>query len=348
MKKLYMVLPAFFKTGGTELGHQLVKTVLNFKVGGVEAKVAYKNTEKGKAPLNPAFSEYINDWVAFEDIEDDSESIIVFPEIYIDCIPSYQNAICGIWWMSVDNYWNQTSFKRDLLHQYQTYGGKLNSFLHATKGLFGFHHKMRRNVKKVKFHLYQSEYARQFLIEKKLSPAYPLSDYINDLYLNSTFNLENREDIVLYNPKKGFDFTKKIIEKAPDLHWAAIKDMTNDEVFDLLNKSKVYIDFGNHPGKDRFPREAAMSGCCVITGKRGAAQNLIDINIPEKYKFEDKEDNIDAIISQIRDILCNYNSKIDDFQNYRRQIAGEKKQFEEDAAKFIREFIIDGFETPTR
>ncbi len=340
MKKIYMVVPAFFKTGGTELGHQLVRTISDFKWGGVEAKVAYKNIEDGKTPLNPAFSEYINDWIAFEDIEDHSENVVIFPEIYIDSIPSYKNAICGIWWMSVDNYLNQTSFKRDLAHHYRAYGGILRSFLHATMGLFGRYRRMRRNVKKAKFHLYQSEYARQFLVEEKLSPSYPLSDYINDLYLNSAFNRENREDIVLYNPKKGFDFTKKIIEKAPALHWVAIRDMSNDEVFDLLNKSKVYIDFGSHPGKDRFPREAAMSGCCVITGKRGSARNKVDVNIPEKYKVKDEKENINQIISLITDLLHNYDDRIDDFQNYRSQIIGEKEQFKKDISRFIKELFI--------
>lgn len=35
--------------------------------------------------------------------------------------------------------------------------------------------------------------------------------------------------------------------------------------------------FRQPPGKDRMPREAAMPGCCVITGKRGAAANPFDI-----------------------------------------------------------------------
>lgn len=54
-----------------------------------------------------------------------------------------------------------------------------------------------------------------------------------------------------------------------------------------MSKSKVYIDFGNHPGKDRIPREAAISGCIVITGKRGAAAFAEDVCIPETYKFDE-------------------------------------------------------------
>lgn len=58
---------------------------------------------------------------------------------------------------------------------------------------------------------------------------------------------------------------------AQDLRWVPLIGMTTEEMRSCMSKSKVYIDFGNHPGKDRIPREAAISGCIVITGKRGAA-----------------------------------------------------------------------------
>lgn len=69
--------------------------------------------------------------------------------------------------------------------------------------------------------------------------------------------------------KKGIKFTKKLIDKSIGIKWIPIENMTTQQVKSLLGNSKVYVDFGNHPGKDRFPREAAIMGCCVITGKRG-------------------------------------------------------------------------------
>ena len=32
--------------------------------------------------------------------------------------------------------------------------------------------------------------------------------------------------------------------------------MSNDEIYNLMQKSKVYIDLGRLPGKDRIPRES--------------------------------------------------------------------------------------------
>ena len=104
---------------------------------------------------------------------------------------------------------------------------------------------------------------------------------------------------MLYNPKKGIEFTRQLIEAAPDLNWVPLENMSNEEVRGKLKTSKVYIDFGDHPGKDRFPREAAISGCCVITGKRGSAA-YDDVPIPE------------------------------DFDGYRSTIKAEKNKFIED------------------
>ena len=45
---------------------------------------------------------------------------------------------------------------------------------------------------------------------------------------------------------------------AQDLRWVPLIGMTTEEMRSCMSKSKVYIDFGNHPGKDRIPREAAI------------------------------------------------------------------------------------------
>ena len=113
--------------------------------------------------------------------------------------------------------------------------------------------------------------------------------------------------------------------------------MTTEEVKQLLAKSKVYIDFGHHPGKDRFPREAAIMGCCIITGQRGAAGNGRDIEIPSKYKFKDSTAAIPQICCTIEDCLEHYEDRIDDFTEYRNKIWQEKAQFYREAENVLNE-----------
>ena len=185
-------------------------------------------------------------------------------------------------------------------------------------------------IKKINYHLCQSKYAIEFLKKHNINNYIYLSDYLNDTYLEIKQKDINKEYIVLYNPKKGFKFTKKIIERSPKINWIAIENMTTQQVRQLLLKSKVYIDFGNHPGKDRFPREAAICDCCIITGKRGAAKYYQDVAIQDEFKFEDKEININKILEKIELCLNDYDNQSKKFNNYRSIIMMEKEKFIKD------------------
>ena len=103
--------------------------------------------------------------------------------------------------------------------------------------------------------------------------------------------------------------------------------MNTTEMKNTMLTSKVYIDFGNHPGKDRIPREAALCGCCVITGMRGSAANKVDVLIPNKYKIKDDDSNLKQIEKVIRECVSNYNNHMHDFDAYREKILGEEDEF---------------------
>ncbi|MFN3786827.1 MAG: hypothetical protein ACK4SW_00305 [Sulfurihydrogenibium azorense] len=106
--------------------------------------------------------------------------------------------------------------------------------------------------------------------------------------------------------------------------------MKREEVIKTLRKAKVYIDFGFFPDPERIPKEAAMMGCCVITGKRGSAAFFEDVSIPDKYKFEDKEENIPKIVKKIKDCFENFEERYKDFDYYRQVIRNGPKRFIED------------------
>ncbi|MDH4959879.1 hypothetical protein [Ligilactobacillus salivarius] len=327
-KTIYVGCPAYNKTGGTELAHQLVNELRN---NGMTAVILYYDTDEKNSNeelINPAFRQYVDEYVTLDEVIDDDKNMIIAPEIEIGILDFYHNIKKSIWWMSVDNFVKRNGY----INAIKFYG-----FLGATKAVIKkniplFKKKLDNNV----LHLYQSEYARLFLKENGINNVFKLSDYLNDTYLDTTdVKKENRDNNVLYNPKKGIEFTNKLIERSPELNWIPIKNMTTEEVRQLLLKSKVYIDFGNHPGKDRFPREAAISGCCIITGKRGSAANNIDICIPEKYKFVDKESNISNIIDQIKECIENYSQEFDNYKEYRQRIGKEKIEFKEDVKGLI-------------
>ena len=111
--------------------------------------------------------------------------------------------------------------------------------------------------------------------------------------------------------------------------------MTPAEVKNLLLTSKVYIDFGNHPGKDRIPREAAVSGCVVITNKKGSANYFEDVTIDELYKFEDVLSNKEKFVNLIDDVFLNFPDHSDKFEAYRKLLFNEESKFESDLDKIL-------------
>lgn len=235
-------------------------------------------------------------------------------------INNFKCARKAIWWLSVDNYEKLYTYKKAILC------GFMHVLYLLKDGTLMFH---RNDYKTADYHLCQSYYAIDYLKPKKLNNILYLSDYINDTFMKENDNKQKCNKI-LYNPKKGYTFTKRIIEKASDLEWVPIKNLTTTQVKELLLQSKVYIDFGNHPGKDRFPREATISGCIVITGKRGSAKFYEDVPISDEFKFKDSIKNIDKIVTKIRECLDNYDTKIKEFDGYKEYIKGEKGQFKKD------------------
>lgn len=322
---IYVLCPSYNKTGGTELAHQLV---YELNLLGAKAYITYYGNETEK--INPEFRKYVSKYKEIFEIEDDKKNILIVPEIKQEIIDEYKEIQKAVWWMSVDNYL------------------KNNGFLNCCKFygiLRGIKYILNRKIKiggikinKSIVHFYQSEYAHQFLLSQHVTKTYRLSDYINQEYLKIIeSNKPRRKNNVLYNPKKGIKYTRKLIERTPNLEWVPIQNMTTEEVHNLLQNSKVYIDFGNHPGKDRFPREAAISGCCVITSTNGSAANTIDIPIDDEFKYEATYKNIDVIITKIKDCLLNYEKNISKFENYRKVISNEYEAFKQDVFKIIDE-----------
>lgn len=346
--KIYVVAPANVATGGPELLHQLVFNLRNNL--NINAFMYYI-PDNHPNPVHPAYIEYKNPYV--REIEDKKENILIVPEVIqgIKVLENYKNIRKSIWWLSVDNFYLSIIFhsKRNfflerainkiskiilgkpLIDVTELALRKFKDFDFSTfKDIYDI-------IKQTDFHLAQSYYAINYLKNNNIldNKIYYLSDYLNENFLKTQTDLSKKENVVVYNPKKGFQFTNKIIKSAKDIKFIPLINMTREEVIKTLQKAKVYIDFGNHPGKDRLPREAAILGCCVITGKRGSAAFFEDVPIPEEYKFEDNEENIPKIIEKIKDCFENFEERYKDFDYYRQVIKNEPQKFLEDLKKIF-------------
>ncbi|WP_410514284.1 hypothetical protein PaeBR_07740 [Paenibacillus sp. BR2-3] len=319
---IFIACPEKFATGGTELLHQLYFKLTKFTN---KVKIFYYDYSGSGNPVNNRFEKYNVSHVT--EIEDNQANILIVPEVATNILGNYYNIKKCVWWLSVDNYFAALGIRDNPIK---------SVILIVKKVLSGEYFKRVVNFKDDQIiHLYQSFYAKDFLENKGVQKLEYLSDYIGSNFLDMKvdFTDNNRLNRVLYNPKKGFEFTRKIIAFDDNIEFIPLVNMKQDQIIELCKTSKVYIDFGNHPGKDRFPREAAHLGCIVITGKKGSARFEKDVKIPQDYKFNDVNHSIHEIINKILYIFHNYNEEIDFLNEYRSMIANEELRFEDDVQK---------------
>lgn len=346
MKHYFVACPAYDTTGGFELLHQLVYKLNNIKDNC--ALIYYHNYDSSKLehPTPDIYMKYTEGKFANK-IIDNKHHILVLPEVYTDYINIYKNIQIVVWWLSVDYFHiSIDTINRGKKFSYKEYKTgkkfrlfKLLNYLNI-KPNYPFD-PFKKNVlfnKRVLLHAYQSEYAKFFLEAKKLKPILPLSDFLNSTFFQNKISKEERDDVILYNPKKGFEITKELIAFMPKYKWIALENLTPIEMKKLMEKSKIYVDFGNHPGKDRIPREAAINGCVVVTNKKGSAENYSDVSIDSLYKFQDPIEEKEDFKKLVKNIYANFDNHFVNFDSYRIKIRQEETLFEKELLVFY-EFI---------
>lgn len=326
--KIFVQCPAGACTGGAELLHQIVDYLRN---KGKDAYIVYYGPKSKTIPND--YKKY-NIEVA-SNVEDSNHNISVLYEPLFSQVADGSGTQKILWWLSVDNFYDSGAYflpfidlvKFDKKKAFQVLIRRFGKLIIKRQNDFRHTVSIKQLANSNALSCYQSEYAHYFLCNNGFKEMMPLKDYINTEHIKS-LSKEGRDNIVLYNPKKGKAFTEKLMKLAPEIRWKPIINMTRSEVIEAMQTSKVYIDFGNHPGKDRLPRECAMNGLCVITGSRGSAGFFEDVWLENKYKFNEKRANKRDIIKRIKETIENYETAIDDFAFYRHRIALEQKEFE--------------------
>lgn len=330
--KIYIISESHSSSGGPESLQQLAYYL---RKNGYDSYLYYVDDINGITPNK--FNEY-NNRVA-KTIEDQTENIMIVPESYSEVLKKYKSIHKVIWWLSLDFYLNNRWLNRTILFCNVHNIPKIFSpvcflYLLVAKKLKWNLYKCKKNDNV--FHLYNCEYVNDYLTKKGINESNKmyLCGPIREEYFKNEINIANRENNILYNPKKGSEFTKKLIKRS-DLNFIPIINMTPEQIVELMKKSKIYIDFGYFPGPERIPREAVMCGCNIITSNKGSASNKYDVLIPNNYKFTIDDDNIDSILKCIKKMLDNYEKYYHDFDEYREKVINQKLDFEKNVIIFM-------------
>lgn len=313
-KKIFVCCPGDTVTGGPELLHQLVDSLREIEK---EAYICY--FPFNKKFIRPKPYQHYN--TPQSTPVDSENSTIILPEVATNLSRHFKKSNIAIWWLSVDNYLNKDGENKPLDFLRNLYGhtrgklpiGRMKNFLHFA----------------------QSAYSKDFLEKKGIIPQ-TLTDYLGNEHLKNKESKYKRENIIAYNPTKGIQKTHLIIKNNPGIQFIPIKNMSTTEVRQLLSKAKIYIDFGHHPGKDRLPREAAIAGCCIITGRKGSAANAHDIPIPNHYKLDEHSQSFLETFREITNkIFSDFDNCSSELDRYREKISDEPRLFKEQVKKIF-------------
>jgi hypothetical protein len=253
-----------------------------------------------KEDYTPIYTEFEHLRIA-DTVEDSKETLIIIPEI--QNVKKVQtlltHSIVAIWWLSFTNACMFNMLRENLV----------DNVIHL-------------------FHSYY-EYA---MIRPLLHPTsrwFFASECIHDdfLKLNPDEYVEKKENIIAFNGSK--DRMTPAICHMLNLPTINLKNLSREKVIESLQKCKLYVDFGYHPGKDHLPREAAMCGCVVVTNKSGSAAYDEDVPIKEKVTFEKD------LLELIPYFLENYKEVYNGQEQYRTIIKDEKHVFHENAKFFM-------------
>lgn len=305
-QNIYILCPPNKATGGPEALHQL-GYILNSL--GFNAKMLYSKYKK--KPVHPFYKNYNVPYVM--KVKDSNDNIIIFPESMTNFIAKYPLSEKKIWWLSLDFY-------EVLMNSREKKKNWIRKILVPYK-----HTEYRFEHNKTISHWYQSQRTKEFLLTKKLDNDISyLCDYVNELFFENLPKVFTKNNIITYNPKKGGEKIEKYITLLPEYNWIPLIGMSREEMRDILRKTKLHIDFGYFPGRDKIPREALVSGACLITGRNGTSAFKEDLGIPEKYKLYDTEMNTENVIDLINQTMNNYETVYQEFIPFRKFVVEEK------------------------
>lgn len=326
-KKIIAICPGNTVTGGPEAMHYIVHVLRKI---GLNAEICY-------FPIDQTFmtpEAYRGFDVKVSKYEDLAGNLIIFPETLPMEALKVQHAQAAIWWLSIDHF---TGYKNESATR-----DRFNYLKLIAKGLRPF-----RGVKSMSrvLHFSQSHYASLWLTAAGFA-SYEMYEPINQVYLDqaSGISCNNRIDQILYNPSKGKKLVDTLIKRYPQFKFIALQKMSRNELVALYSCSKLYIDFGHHPGRDRIPREAAVLGCCLITGRKGSASNAIDIPIDNRYKLDTASVGfVDAFGALVEHVTQDFPHHYALQEGFRQRILEEPAYFEANLRKFFLQDIKPAF-----
>ena len=262
--------------------------------------------------------------------------VVVAPEVYLPELLAMRDVRRVCWWLSIDN---SPVFRAERYAADVVAGLADRPRLREARAFVWLAHRelarWRPRLRDID-HVAQSHYAAEYLRRRLGVTAPLLTDYIPGAASGAaSVERPDRDRLgVAYNPAKGHRLLRRVQLLTPDLHWLPISGLTPDGVRDRLGEATVYLDLGQHPGKDRMPREAALAGAVTVVARRGSGADDTDVALPADHKLELGRDLPQRAAALVRTILGDPATAFRRQDDYRAGIRGEHEVFRTEVAAF--------------
>jgi hypothetical protein len=329
---IYVLYPRGLRTGGPEALHQLVDTL---RALGQEAYLTPLPGTTGADRVK----EYEHYDAPERGFVDAPEHALVAPETYTKSLSLAKRATRICWWLSID-YSPLFFTERERIYQHSY--SVTDRLIHAARAGRGvaFRMALSRKPWSDMLHLAQSQYAWNFLYDRLDITASLVTDYTPTTELDGIPRraVPERGRTVSYNPKKGGWVVEELRRRGAPYDFVPIQNMTRGEALRTLCESAVYMDPGNHPGKDRMPREAALAGAITLVSRRGSGANWQDVPIPWDHKIDMTGDVAANAAARLEAVFSDLAGHKERQAGYEPFIRGERERFRHEVAAFF----VDG------
>ncbi|HAE52121.1 MAG TPA: hypothetical protein DCG30_02560 [Ruminococcus sp.] len=318
------------RTGGGEALFQLRTDLENM---GYKAMIAFKDDNLNDMTIPDKFKKYVQNpdcICTFSDIRDSRKNCIVVPEVATTYLFRFKKIQMAVWWLSSNYYDGKCRYRNrpegffnELKKVYDIAGyikrcllrfvqyGKIRYPLENVVNISGYNHV--DEILRKKYHL---------------QPVLLIHSIGKDFLENKMSDEEarrEREDNVLYNPKKPSKLMESLLQRNK-FRYIPIINMNPDEMIALFRKSKLYLDFGPFPGPERLPKETVYNGMNVMVGKRNTATNYLDVRVPDRFKI-DVSTPPEKVEKLIKYMLEHHKEIYHEFDDYRNMVENMEKTY---------------------
>jgi len=194
-------------------------------------------------------------------------------------------------------------------------------------------------------HIAQSHYAKNFLETMGISHdnIILVREPIGDEFLDvaNKVDLNNKKNIIAWNSRKTYPLTLKLVKLLERKYKVFnLSNVGKNNMIKILTNSKIFIDIGFHPGRDRPVREAVALWNIAVINNHGGYHLREDCPVPEEFKINCPQDHscridVNEVYKSIISWITEYNYYINMFKEMKDYILSEPKLYVRDVEMLV-------------